>query len=562
MNMVEILFLLCVLLNIFTHATKEDENQFIPGEYKIKKLKSAATATIEVVATNDDIIKMYTTGDIVYVVEVQELKKAKRIRGKLENGLWISLKNTQNEACWVKKLKNKIIEKPSQNVIKTSLTNIYLKAEENLKFLVEECMVCYERFPVSLKFNCGHGLCAECFDSLLKKCNNNNCPKCREPISLPMFLTELLLMINIQADLITPQIPLKELQHAFPLICAIANLTTVKKCMNMGMDVNKMGLQGYLPLSCSLQNDINVVKYLVEKGRANVNPLSDLAVTPLSTSSGNGNLALVKYLIKQGADVNPDDKKGTPLIFGSQNGHLPVVKYLVQNGAKVNQRIALGTTALFMSSQFGHLEIVQYLIKNGANVNQAMDNGATPLFMNCRKNHLEIVQCLVEKGKADVNQAKKDGTTPLLMMRSEPNNLQLVKYLIKNGANVNQANNNGVTPLLVGSQNGDLLIVEYLVENGADVNQFMNNGLTPICVSCQNGHLPVVKYLIKNGANVNQANHDGSTPLFVTIYYKQTEVAKFLLKNTDVNVETTKLFLIKRGLFELVNELNELNKEI
>merc|ERR1711925_47732 len=100
------------------------------------------------------------------------------------------------------------------------------------------------------------------------------------------------------------------------------------------------------------------------------------------------------------------------------------------------------------------------------------------------------------------------------------------------------------------------------VENGADVNQFMNNGLTPICVSAQNGHLPVVKYLIKNGANVNQANHDGSTPLFVTIYYKQTEVAKFLLKNTDVNVETTKLFLIKRGLFELVNELNELNKEI
>ena len=83
---------------------EEGEEFFTPGEYKIKKLQSAATATIEVVTTNDDIKQMYTTGDIVYVVEVQNLKNAKRIRGKLDNHLWISLQNTQTRDCWVKRL--------------------------------------------------------------------------------------------------------------------------------------------------------------------------------------------------------------------------------------------------------------------------------------------------------------------------------------------------------------------------------------------------------------------------------------------------------------------------
>jgi len=545
MKMVKILFLFCVFLNILPHATKEEgEKNFSQGEYKIKKLKSAATATIEVVATQNDIMRMYTTGDIVYVVEVQELKKAKRIRGKLDNGLWISLKNTQNEACWAKRLKNKIIEEPSQNVIKKTLTNIYTKAKENLKLPAEECMVCYERFPVSLKFNCGHELCAVCFGSILKKCDNKNCPKCRAPMDPPLTLTELILMIHIHPLLITTQISPKHLQHSFPLICAVANLRTVTKCINMGVDVNKTGLNGWFPLQCALENNINVVKYLVEKAGANVNPISESAVTPLTTCSGNGNLLVVKYLIKQGANVNPIDPKGTPLLMSSQQGHLNVVKYLIQNGAKVNQHfIVNGVTPLLMGCQYGNLELVKYLIKNGANVNQVFDNGVTPLFVISRNNFLTIVQSLVEN-KADVNQARDDGSTPLLEC-TQNGYWKIFQYLIKNGANVNQANNEGVTPLLISSQIGNLAMVKYLIKNGANVNQIsMDAGVTPLSVSSQNGHLSIVEYLVHSGANINQPRHDGSTPLFWAFYYKHTEVVQFLVSK-NANIESTKLFVDK-----------------
>ena len=41
------------------------------------------------------------TGDIVDVVEVKEIQKMNRIRGKLKSGLWISLKDTEKDTYWV-----------------------------------------------------------------------------------------------------------------------------------------------------------------------------------------------------------------------------------------------------------------------------------------------------------------------------------------------------------------------------------------------------------------------------------------------------------------------------
>jgi ankyrin repeat protein len=569
---------------------EEGEEFFTPGEYKIKKLQSAATATIEVVTTNDDIKQMYTTGDIVYVVEVQNLKNAKRIRGKLDNHLWISLQNTQTRACWVKRLENKIVDlkKPSQNLIKETLTNIYAEAETNAKLPPEEeeCMVCYERFPVALRFPCGHDFCAMCSEIILKASNRVNCPKCRT--LLPRLLyTDWLDMIHIYPSFITPQISLKNLQHVFPLICSSANLTTVTKCVNMGVDVNTKGFHEVFPLTCCSQ--INVVKYLVNKG-ADVNPAQSGATraTPFGFAAHNGNLPVVKYLFKKGALINgsslflssqnghlsvveflvqhganvnkpkfayPDFFCVTTLFMSSQNGHLPVVKYLVKNGAKVNQPRHDGMTPLMISSQIGHLEIVQYLLNNGADVNQSTNDGETALVSSCIKGNLEICQYLVENG-ANVNQVRHDGSGALYA-GSIKGNLAIVKNLVQNGANVNQACNDGVTPLYASSQNNYLEIVQYLIKNGANINQARDNGMTPLGMACHNGHLSIVKYLIKNGADVNQNDYDGGTPLFMAIYCKKYQVAKFLLRN-DANIRNTKLYFIKNGLLQHIDVLDKL----
>ena len=220
----------------------------------------------------------------------------------------------------------------------------------------DECMVCYERFPVSLKFFCGHELCALCAENIMAVCDNKTCPKCRA--DFPELFTEWLPMINLYPIYLTPNIPVEKLQRVFPLICFAGNLTRVAKCINMGMDVNTKGICGSFPIHLASQK--NVVKYLINNG-ANMNQPSDSGITPLLWSSQMGDLPVVKYLIKIGAKINEVHQCAlTPLFVSSQEGHLPVVKYLVQNGGDISINPVIVVELLFVQA----LKKIIYLLFN------------------------------------------------------------------------------------------------------------------------------------------------------------------------------------------------------
>jgi len=291
--------------------------------------------------------------------------------------------------------KNKIDEEPSQNR--------YSQAIENLN-LPDECMVCYENFPAaSVQLPCGHELCALCTQSILQVCVYKNCPKCRGP--LPVDIMDLMTMtINIYPIHLTdPNISMEKLQHAFPLICSVASLETVTKCIDMGIDVNKKGFFGYFPIHLASQT--NVLKYLIDKG-ADVNQLGDDGVTPLCINSTKGDLPSVKFLIENGADVNQAGfEGGTPLYMSSQEGHLQVMKYLIDKGANVNQISHRGATALVISSERNNLPIVQYLVESGADLNLADNEGVTPLAVAIDWNQLEVAKFLI-KNNANIKITK------------------------------------------------------------------------------------------------------------------------------------------------------------
>jgi ankyrin repeat protein len=80
---------------------------------------------------------------------------------------------------------------------------------------------------------------------------------------------------------------------------------------------------------------------------------------------------VVKYLVeKGGANVHAYEEEA--LHLASCNGHLDVARYLVQNGANVH---ALNDDALRCAIQCGHLEVVRYLVECGANAH-AVDERA------------------------------------------------------------------------------------------------------------------------------------------------------------------------------------------
>jgi ankyrin repeat protein len=417
---------------------------------------------------------------------------------------------------------NKFDEEPSHNLIARTLENIYARAvaaEKNLK-LLDECMVCYQRFPVTFQFFCGHELCSVCAESILHLCDRLQCPKCRAP--LPKSVSEWLPMVNIYLNQLTPDIPIEKLKQAFALICSISNLISAPKCIYMGIDVNTKGFCGYFPLHFASQK--NVVEYLLHWG-ADVNQVSDKGVTPLAWNSHIGNLFVVKSLIRHGANINQADNDGE--------------------------------TPLFMASLEGHLPVVQYLVKKGATINQGNHNGETPLFMASLQGHLPVLQCLIQKD-ADINQPSNGGETSLFVS-SEEGHLLVVEYLIQNGADVNQANKDGYTPLYVASQNAHLPVVKYLIQKGAKVNQSSSDGWTPYFISIQEGHLQVVEYLIQNGADVNHVTKDGVTPLAYAIDHNQIQIAELLLEK-GADIENTNLYMKNQGFWNLIDILDKLRK--
>ena len=83
------------------------------------------------------------------------------------------------------------------------------------------------------------------------------------------------------------------------------------------------------------------------------------------SASGNGDLKMVEYLVKNGANVTALDNSA--VIWASIHGHLKMVEYLVKNGADVTDQ---DNSAIFWTNRNGHLKIVDFLLKNGASMDK------------------------------------------------------------------------------------------------------------------------------------------------------------------------------------------------
>ncbi len=120
----------------------------------------------------------------------------------------------------------------------------------------------------------------------------------------------------------------------------------------------------------------------------------------LIRASAKGDLARVKKLIEEGADVDAGDSTGrTALLEAAWGGHVDVVKYLLDKGASVNAADSSGYTPLMRAAEEGHAVIVSLLIKKGADVNcRGKVRGSTPLMLAAERGQLKIVEMLIENG--------------------------------------------------------------------------------------------------------------------------------------------------------------------
>ncbi|MBC7927488.1 MAG: ankyrin repeat domain-containing protein, partial [Bryobacteraceae bacterium] len=270
----------------------------------------------------------------------------------------------------------------------------------------------------------------------------------------------------------------------------------------------------------------------------------------------------------------------TPLLLAVREGQIPVVRALLKAGADVNDTIRPaeasgprpasgagaprpGTSALHIAVTNGHFELAAFLLEAGATPN-AIEVGYAPLHIlsGVRKpgggdndpaprgsgtiTSLELAKKLVAHG-ADVNvrMTKRmslgltglntTGATPFLLA-ARTADVELMQTLAALGADPLLPNADNATPLIVaaglgtrspgedaGSESEVLEAVQLALALGNDINAVDNNGETAMHGAAYKNLPAVVQLLADKGAKIetwNRKNKQGWTPLTIAQGYR------------------------------------------
>jgi ankyrin repeat protein len=166
------------------------------------------------------------------------------------------------------------------------------------------------------------------------------------------------------------------------------NLDEVAKLIKKGDNLNLKDEHGLPPiiLAC-LTRRPEIAKMLISAG-AELNTTS-LYGSPLEISIASGEIEIANSIRKRLSEQ---------LYEAAKKGELDNVSILIKNGADVNFQDKDGVTALHMASFYGHAAVALRLLHEKADPNLARTDGFTPLHFACLKGNETIVRTLIANG--------------------------------------------------------------------------------------------------------------------------------------------------------------------
>ncbi|APR98703.1 ankyrin repeat domain-containing protein [Wolbachia endosymbiont of Folsomia candida] len=116
-----------------------------------------------------------------------------------------------------------------------------------------------------------------------------------------------------------------------------------------------------------------IITYYYQKSKA-----IDNYQKVLQVAAKNCNLAVVEFSVKHLLDINAQIPELTALHYASGAGCLEVVKFLVKEGSDINTAKYERWTALHAASYKGDLEIIRFLLDKGADPRIRDRDGKNP----------------------------------------------------------------------------------------------------------------------------------------------------------------------------------------
>lgn len=305
----------------------------------------------------------------------------------------------------------------------------------------------------------------------------------------------------------------------------------------------------------------------------------DICPTPLYAASANGQIAMVEFLLANGAgpdvlsptgvlsqSTTRDENDGLtrrrifysdkraheirdiiskidvadwqrPLAGAAVNGHLNVVSALLRNNVDINAKDSNGDTALLLAAALGYSEIMEALLEAGAaSVDLKTNIRAAEHFFLCAADAMRAdgVKCLLKLG-VSLDFSNADGQT-VLFNAVTTGSPAAAKLLLEAGASLDTRDCRNDTPLVVACLHGNVEAASILIGAGADIRVKNSYGQSVLLQSCRKSTVGIVELLIASGA---MANSDGSRinmPLLTACDRGHKRIVQLLLASgADVN---------------------------
>jgi uncharacterized protein len=270
----------------------------------------------------------------------------------------------------------------------------------------------------------------------------------------------------------------------------------------------------------AMHRDMAAVRSLLNQ-KADVNAPGKDGTPALHWVVRVDDLDTARLLIQAGANVKLTDRYGvTPIYLAASNGNAAMIKLLLDSGADANTVDPTGETTLMTAAKVGDLESARVLLDGGAKVDIADPTfHQTALMIAVRDNHPEVVRLLVQRG-ANVNAQTRTGETPGWIL---PNSVPGFGHgigIVRGGLPDRGSRYfipGGLTPLLYAARDGRLEAARILTDAGASLEMVDPNGITPLLMAISNNQMATARFFIEKGAKINVSDWYGRTPLWTAV---------------------------------------------
>ncbi|KAL8910022.1 MAG: hypothetical protein Q9171_004682 [Xanthocarpia ochracea] len=267
-------------------------------------------------------------------------------------------------------------------------------------------------------------------------------------------------------------------------------------------------------------------------------------ISALASAAGFGLTNVVRYLLKQGHDVDTADRFGvTALHRAAEKGHVDVMRTLMLAGANIHKSDQRGHNPLCSVASSGFDEAVELLLDAGASIKQKSRYWGSVLKAATRGGHISTVGLLLDRGadihvergilkgavmsaaapmikfiskKMDAARKRHDIDAALLFYLkngylSGPSTVECMEALINEGANPHATTANADAPIHLAAKRQSADAVKVLLSCGVDPDLGTNSGDTALHRAAFLGSIETAEALLDHGANIAARNNSRGT---------------------------------------------------